>query len=100
MKRPTSLQVLAKTYRVQFVKGKPLDEADVGEHDLPQQLITIRDGLHWQQEASALIHESLHAISDAMGIGLTEAQVLALESGLYALLTENPGLVSYISGKK
>jgi hypothetical protein len=101
MKRPGSVVVLGKTYKVQYLTGAPLSESDIGEHDMQKQLISIRDGLHSQQEASAFLHECLHAISDALGVGLTEAQVLALETGLFALFKDNRDFGVYlISGKK
>lgn len=100
MKRPSTVAVLGKTYKIIYAVGEPLDKDDLGEHDLPNQRITIRDGIHEQQVASAVLHECLHAISDALGIGLNEAQVLALETGLFSLLVDNRDLVSYLGKKR
>lgn len=100
--RPDAVRILGKDYRVQYQNQgvAPLDEDDLGDHDLPQQIITVRDNIHWQQQASATLHECLHAISDALGIGLTEQQVLSLETGLYSLLNENEKLVAYLISRE
>ena len=44
-KRPLKANVVGKVYRIQFVKGHPLADDDMGECDDENQLISVCDGL-------------------------------------------------------
>ena len=46
-----------------------------------------------------LIHEMLHLVSDLNGLGLTEKQVLGLETGLYGVFKENQGFLEFLFDK-
>ena len=93
IKRPGKLRLLGKTWRVAY--GEVGGE-DIGECDLERQTLTVKDGLKLEQEKSTLLHECLHAISESLGLGLTEKQVLGLEAGLYDLNNSNPRIFSYL----
>jgi hypothetical protein len=41
----------------------------------------------------------LHCISHAMGLHFSESKIERLETGLFALLTDNPALVAYLTKK-
>ena len=43
-----------------------------------------------------LLHELLHILSDLNGLGLSERQVLGLETGLYGMLKENKDLREFM----
>ena len=97
MKRPEKLKLLGKKWSVSY---RPLEAKDeLGECDLEHQAIALKDGMKLEQEQSTLLHECIHAISDSLGLGLTEKQVQGLETGLYDLNSSNPRFFSYLKKK-
>jgi len=97
MKRPERIRILGKKWSVSY---GPMDKDDIGESDLEKQHITVKDGLKPEQEQSTLLHECIHAISDSLGLGLTEKQVQGLETGLYDLNSANPRFFSFCRKRK
>jgi hypothetical protein len=97
MKRPERLRLLGKRWTVSYA---PLQKDELGECDLEHQSMTVKDGLKPEQEQSTLLHECIHAISDSLGLGLTEKQVQGLEAGLYDLNSSNPRFFAYLKKKK
>ena len=72
---------------------QPLD-GDAGQFEdepKPRILINELEG-EWLQ-ASAILHEALHAIDTRLNIQLTESQVQALEPALRDLIRQNPQLI-------
>lgn len=96
MKRPERVRLLGKRWSVQY---RQLEKDDIGECDLESQSIAIKEGLKHEQEASTLLHECIHAISDSLGLGLTERQVQGLETGLFDLNNANPKFFPYLKKK-
>lgn len=96
MKRPEKIRLLGKRWNVKYGQ---LDRDDLGECDLEKQSITVKDGLELEQEQSTLLHECIHAISDSLGLGLSEKQVMGLEAGLFDLNSSNPRIFSYLKKK-
>lgn len=94
--RPDQIKVMGKRWSVSY---EAMSADEMGESDLEKQHITIKDGLKPEQEKSTLLHEVLHAISDTLGAGLTEKQVQGLETGLWAVLKDNPKFVTYLRKK-
>jgi len=45
------------------------------------------------EQREVVLHEALHVIDEALGIGLRERQITALGHALHALLVDNPGLM-------
>lgn len=97
--RPSKLKILGKKWSVDYVKDAPLSKDEMGLCDLESQAIHVKDGLKTEQEGSTLLHECIHAISDSLGLGLTEKQVQGLETGLYDLNTSNPRFFPYLRKK-
>lgn len=98
MKRPERIRLLGKRWTVTYGQLPAKDE--MGECDLENQSITVKEGLKPEQEQSTLLHECIHAISDSLGLGLTEKMVQGLETGLYDLNTNNPRFFSYCRRKR
>jgi len=98
--RPASLKILAKKWSVDYVKSEPLEKGDIGCCDLENQAIHVKEGLSPEQERSTLLHECIHAISDSLGLGLSEKQVQGLETGLFDLNARNPRFFSHLRRKK
>jgi hypothetical protein len=98
--KPNKIRILGKTYSVAYTSGKPLAQDDLGHCDYGQQRIAVRSGLAHDEERSTLLHEAIHAVAYGMNTRLSEQKVGVLESGLYALLVDNPDLVAYLTKKK
>jgi hypothetical protein len=95
--RPSKLRILGKKWAITY--GPLAAKDELGECDLENQHLTVKDGLKPEQEQSTLLHECIHAISDSLGLGLTEKQVQGLETGLYDLNSSNPRFFSYLKKK-
>jgi hypothetical protein len=95
--RPAKLRILGKKWTVTF--GPLAAKDELGECDLENQHLTVKDGLKLEQEQSTLLHECIHAISDSLGLDLSERQVQGLETGLYDLANANPRFFSYLRKK-
>ena len=94
--RPASLKILGKKWTVEYVSDLPLEKDEMGQCDLEAQAIHVKDKLKGEQEGSTLLHECIHAISDSLGLNLSEKQVQGLETGLYDLNRSNPRFFSYL----
>lgn len=97
--RPAKLKILGKKWTVDYVKTEPLGKDELGLCDLETQAIHVKDGLKAEQEGSTLLHECIHAISDSLGLGLSEKQVQGLETGLFDLNAANPRFFSSLRKK-
>ena len=98
--RPTKLKILGKPYTVRYVTGEPLAEDEMGECDDVNQSLYIRDGQVLENEQDTVLHEAIHAVDEAMQIGLKEEQVRRLATGLLAVVKDNPRLAGYLRKKK
>ena len=94
--RPAKLKILGKKWSVDYVTDVPLAKDEMGLCDLEAKAIHVKDGIKKEQESSTLLHECIHAISDSLGLGLTEKQVQGLETGLFDLNNSNPRFFSYL----
>jgi hypothetical protein len=99
VKRPERLRILGKRFTVQYSSGAPLDDGLNGECDSDNQKILVRDGQPLESEQDTLLHEVLHAIDEAMGLKMKEAQVKGAATGLLAVLKDNASLGSYLKKK-
>ena len=97
MTRPAKIKLLGKKWTITY---KAMPEDDLGECDLENQELTVKDKLKPEQEQSTVLHECIHAISDSLGLGLTEEHVQGLETGLYDLNKSNPRFFSYLRRKQ
>ena len=82
-----------------YASGLPLPEGLLGECDSDKQVITILDQQPLETEQDTLLHEVLHAVDDAMGLKMKEAQVKGAATGLLAVLKDNPRLAAYLRRK-
>jgi hypothetical protein len=97
--RPTKLRILGKTYSVKYTTEYPVNDDTEGHCDYLTLKITIRKDLAPAEERSTLLHEALHCVSHAMGLHLEENAIERLESGVFALLVDNPAFLDYIKKK-
>ena len=61
--------------------------------------LAVQKGMNTQVEENVILHECLHAISDMIGLKLTERQVEGLEAGLSSLLRDNGGSLEFLRRK-
>jgi hypothetical protein len=96
--RPIKVKILGKPFQIKWLT-EGLDNALVGECDSDRQAISIRDGQPLEQEQDTLLHEVIHAIDEAMGLKLREAQVKGCATGLLAVLKDNPRFAAFLRRK-
>ena len=99
MKRPTSVRILGKTFRVQYVNDEPLEGEDRGECDSDKQLISIKRGQSLQSEQDTVLHECIHALETLLSLRLKHDDVVRLTTGIHALLRDNPTFVTYLRSR-
>ena len=87
------LKVLGKWYRV----TPGTDKNRLGECDLVECRIGYRPDQHIQQARETLLHELIHAISDAQALNLSERRVRALGMSIMAIVADNPGLLEWLA---
>ena len=97
--RPAKVKVLGQTFSINYVNGAPLEDDDLGECSVDNLTISVRDGLSPEKERLILTHELVHAIEDVLGLRLKEKQVEGLETGIYALIRDNPSPLRYLRRK-
>ena len=88
--RPAKVKVMGRNFPIKYVEGECLVGDENGECSVDKMTIYVRDGLEIQLERSTILHETLHAISDLMGLDLTEKQIEGLETGIYQVNSDNP----------
>ena len=102
-KRPERIKIISKRFTINYVpEGHPGLEAEdnKGMCDSLKQTIWIEDGMKYDTEKETILHETLHAISDEMGLHLTEEQVDGGAKGILAVLMDNPSFAKFILKKE
>lgn len=95
------MKILGKEYKVIFTdtNSKDLIEDNslcFGRTDLNKATITIARGLAKDVKNEVLVHESLHALSEALDIDLTETQIIRLAEGIMAFIKDNKKFINEI----
>lgn len=101
-KRPERLKIISKRFTVNYVPegGGDLTGEQMGLCDTLGQLIWIEDGLEYDTQKETILHETLHAVSDEMGLNLTEEQVSGATKGVLAVLIDNPSFAKFLLKKE
>lgn len=97
MRLPKSVKVGGHTLKLKAVKKAKY----LGEHDQAKGEFRISADVSTSQQASALIHEILHACFAESGLRekhqeAEEEIVASLEALLYAVLRDNPKVIQFI----
>lgn len=98
MKPPKSVRILGKKHRIRFVRPSPLRCSDVGAIEHSRSEISVLGTMSRDELRETTLHECVHVIDHQLGLGLTEQQVTALSSGLFAVARENPRVVRWMLG--
>ena len=85
------IKVAGILYDVQYCSNVEMNGL-IGSADFNRQLIRINNEHTEQTQEIAGVHEILHIISDAYGVGLTEEQIKILTHGIIALYKDNENL--------
>ncbi len=93
-----TIRILGKTFEILWVDE--VAEDAIGMCETFRQRITMSKGLPVETEQDTLLHEVIHAVDETMGTSLTEQQVLALASGLIAVLRDNKEFTEYLLNGK
>lgn len=101
-KRPERLKIISKRFTVEYVQEGEgdLTEDKMGLCDTLNQKIWIEEGLKYDTQKETVLHETVHAISDEMGLDLSEAQVSGTAKGMLAVLIDNPSFAKFLLKKE
>lgn len=92
---PRQVRVIGRDVAIEYVSELP---KAVGEYDYSTQTVRISENQPAVFEADTVLHELLHAIDDAMQLGMSERQVHCTATGIVALFRDNPDLLDYVYG--
>jgi hypothetical protein len=98
MRRPKTVTVFGKAYSVEW-DSRELDEMVCGDHHQKKNVIRIAPDMGPDEERETLLHELTHAMSDQIGMNISEAKVRQLSVAFYALCHANPKLRAYLFTK-
>lgn len=98
MRIPDIIRIGAQDYSVS-VSDVPGSHGNFGECNHSKLTIEIDSSSPLPRQQQTLIHEIVEAMDFELNIGLKHHQVELLESGLYGLIRDNPGLFGGSSGK-
>ena len=88
MSEPTVLNILGYVYVLDT--SQSIEDLKVAGRSSPlHQTIVLARELSAQQRQSTLLHEVLEVLNYHLGLELRESKILALEAGLYYVLTQN-----------
>lgn len=65
--------------------------------DSEKGFIQVQRDLRHSEKQDTILHEFTHAISDTLGLKLTEHQVHGLAAGWHAVLSDNPELHQFLT---
>ena len=83
----TTVKILGYTYQVETVDSDAMDA--MGRFQSRRQRIQIADDLAGDELLSTLLHEVIEALNYHLALNLRHAAIMALEAGLFQVLTEN-----------
>lgn len=78
------MKILEKTYKIIDVEDNQFSNSSMGRSNTRTGEILISSKMPPDIREETILHEVIHILSDTLGIDLSENQVLALSSGLYA----------------
>lgn len=88
--------MIGRDYKVVAVPGLLRTAECYGQHDALNLTVSYDPSQPKPQQQDTLLHEFIHAIDDAMVLGLTEEQTRAAATGLLAVLRDNPEFTKYL----
>jgi hypothetical protein len=92
------VRIMGKEYRVEEVPESGLTRTTIGSCNERTLTISVMDSLVDKHKRETVLHEVLHALDVALATNLTEQQITALSSGLYALAQDDPDATRYMLG--
>ncbi|WP_143206403.1 hypothetical protein [Singulisphaera sp. GP187] len=75
-----------------------LNRDTMGLHSPWNGTITLDSALAPDQQKATAVHEILHDLDTLVGTGLSEKDVTALASVLFAAIRDNPALMKWLMG--
>lgn len=83
------MKILGIPYKVNIKEPFDRSELNHGSTDFLNAEINICKNLNTEGRNSTFLHEVLHVIDFNLGLDLSENQIAALASGIFATCTEN-----------
>lgn len=80
---PTTITMFSHTYRVALEDNLAGSAHVLGQVNFYDQTIAIESGLEVAAQWAVLLHEALHVVNYQLSLGLSEAKVAQLGTGLF-----------------
>lgn len=80
-----TVDILGIPHKVRFVTDRLLPPETLGQCDSVNAEIYVLEGLAPGVEKRIILHELVHAVADALDLGLTEGEVASLGAGLASI---------------
>lgn len=97
MPLPQSIKVGALVLPVRLVDEIPVDGGGNASgqwlYSTGEIQVSLSRNPSETEQREVVLHEALHVVNEALGIGLRERQVTTLAHAVHALLVDNPDLV-------
>ena len=95
---PKTIRIAGHDYALRLANPDgDLEAVNVGRCDHYRLRITLDASVPPDAQRTTLLHELIHAADRRFGAcDLTEAQVLAIENGLWAIFNDNAGLAAAV----
>lgn len=93
--KPEKVRVFGKNYQIKYI---PEDEGmeELGLLDYDKLRIMIKENQPPIEEADTILHETVHAIDNIMGLELSEEQVRGIATGLIGVFQDNSEFAEFI----
>jgi len=82
------MKILGIEYKIEYYGKDQQHDGSLGASHSRLAIIRICKDMPEDVQRSTLLHEIIHQVSEKQGLGLTEAQILCLESGLFPFFKE------------
>lgn len=96
---PKTIDLVGHRVTIQIVPDGHITGGVFGSYDEGAQLIVLAEaGADVMRETA--LHEVVHGVEQAAGLGLDETQVHAIARNLYQVGKANPGLIAWLWGER
>jgi hypothetical protein len=94
---PSKVRVLGRAVSIVFdEKGDQLTDEEEGWCQTQLLSVIVKKSLADTELRATVLHELFHDIDHLMGTGLKEPAIASLASGLFAVMRDNPDLVTWL----
>lgn len=83
-----SIKICGLDYKINYIDDNSRTDVCMGRCDTKMLEINISAGMPIQNRELTIVHEVVHIISETLGLGMTEKQVMAVSASLYPVILD------------